>query len=145
MPGRISLATFLHLKTNEPPEDRALSLTAILADAINLGLAKMAEICPGTSLAKPAWSWPGTSVMRRTVRHWPSSFCTSALQRTGAKELPSLLMGIVIVLAGAESAAQINARYGSDPSVTLTPIFRIVSPVSPQGDQRNVRDATHAK
>jgi hypothetical protein len=35
--GRISLATFLHLKTNEPPEDRALSLTAILADAINLG------------------------------------------------------------------------------------------------------------
>jgi len=57
MPGRISLATFLHLKTNEPPEDRALSLTAILADAINLGLAKMAEVCPGTSLAKPAWSW----------------------------------------------------------------------------------------
>jgi Tn3 transposase DDE domain-containing protein len=55
MPGRISLATFLHLKTNEPPEDRSLSLTAILADAINLGLAKMAEVCPGTSLAKPAW------------------------------------------------------------------------------------------
>jgi hypothetical protein len=44
--GRISLATFLHLKTNEPPEDQALSLTAILADAINLGLAKMAEVCP---------------------------------------------------------------------------------------------------
>jgi hypothetical protein len=43
--GRISLATFLHLKTNELPEDRALSLTAILADAINLGLAKMAEVC----------------------------------------------------------------------------------------------------
>jgi hypothetical protein len=41
------------------------------------------------------------------------------LQRTGAKELPSLLMGTVIVLAGAESAAQINARYGSDPSVTF--------------------------
>jgi len=43
----------------------------------------------------------------------------SHLQRTGAKELPSLLMGTVIVLAGAESAAQINARYGSDPSVTF--------------------------
>ena len=27
MPGRISLATFLHLKTNEPLEDRAISLT----------------------------------------------------------------------------------------------------------------------
>jgi hypothetical protein len=44
MPGRISLATFLHLKTNEPLEDRALSLTAIHADAINLVLVKMAEV-----------------------------------------------------------------------------------------------------
>ena len=70
----------------------------------------------------------------------------SALQRTGAKELPSLLMGTVIVLAGAESAAQINARYGTDPSVTFyTHIFGLFRPFSPQGDQRNVRDATHAK
>ena len=59
MPGRISLVTFLHLTTNEPPEDRALSLTAILADAINLGLAKMAEGCPEQA-SPPAWSWPGT-------------------------------------------------------------------------------------
>jgi len=72
MPGRISLVTFLHLTTNEPPEDRALSLAAILADAINLGLAKMAEGC-SEQASQPAWSWPGTSVMRRTVRHWPSS------------------------------------------------------------------------
>jgi hypothetical protein len=43
--GRISLATFLHLKTNELPEDRALSLAALLADSINLELAKMAEVC----------------------------------------------------------------------------------------------------
>ena len=34
--------------TNEPPKDRALSLTAILADAINLGLAKMAEVFDAT-------------------------------------------------------------------------------------------------
>ena len=38
---------FSHLKTNEPVKDRALLLTAILADAINLGLVKMAEACPG--------------------------------------------------------------------------------------------------
>jgi len=43
MRGRISLATFLHLKTSEPLEDRALSLIAIHADAINLRLAKMAD------------------------------------------------------------------------------------------------------
>jgi hypothetical protein len=46
---------FSHLKTNEASKDRALLLTAILADAINLGLVKMAEACPGTSLAKLAW------------------------------------------------------------------------------------------
>ena len=30
-------------------------LTVILADAINLGLNKMAEACPGTSIAKLSW------------------------------------------------------------------------------------------
>jgi Tn3 transposase DDE domain len=39
---------FTHLKTGQPCEDRTLLLTAILADAINLGIAKMAEACPGT-------------------------------------------------------------------------------------------------
>jgi TnpA family transposase len=32
-----------------------LLLTAILADATNLGLGKMAEACPGTSIAKLSW------------------------------------------------------------------------------------------
>jgi hypothetical protein len=41
------------IKTNEPLEDRALSLTTILADAIISGWAKKAEVCP--SFAKPAW------------------------------------------------------------------------------------------
>ena len=30
-------------------------LTTILADAINLGLTKMAESCPGTTYAKLSW------------------------------------------------------------------------------------------
>ncbi len=46
---------FTHLKTAEPAVDRALLLTAILADPFNLGLEKMAEACPGTSLSKLAW------------------------------------------------------------------------------------------
>jgi len=46
---------FTHLKTNEPSKDPALLLTAILADATNLGLGKMAESCPGTSPAKLSW------------------------------------------------------------------------------------------
>jgi hypothetical protein len=37
------------------PNDRNLLLTAILADAINLGLNRMAEACPGSSLSRLSW------------------------------------------------------------------------------------------
>jgi hypothetical protein len=40
---------FTHVKSDETAKDRMLLLTAILADAINLGLAKMVESCPGTT------------------------------------------------------------------------------------------------
>jgi hypothetical protein len=46
---------FKHLKSGEVADDRQLLLTAILADAINLGLSKMAESCPGTTYAKLTW------------------------------------------------------------------------------------------
>ena len=46
---------FTHLKSQEPAKDQPLLLTVILADAINLGLHKMAEACPGTSIAKLSW------------------------------------------------------------------------------------------
>ena len=37
---------FTHLRAGTPANDRSLLLTVILADAINLGLTKMAEVCP---------------------------------------------------------------------------------------------------
>jgi Domain of unknown function (DUF4158)/Tn3 transposase DDE domain len=46
---------FVHLKTGEQAKDPTLLLTAILADATNMGLAKMAESSPGTSLSKLSW------------------------------------------------------------------------------------------
>ena len=46
---------FTHLKSGAPSDDQHLLLTAILADAINLGLSKMAESCPGTTYAKLSW------------------------------------------------------------------------------------------
>jgi Tn3 transposase DDE domain len=38
---------FVHLNDGQPAPDRTLLLSAILADAINLGLTKMAESSPG--------------------------------------------------------------------------------------------------
>jgi len=46
---------FTHLKSGELANDKHQLLSAILADAINLGLTKMAESCPGTTYAKLAW------------------------------------------------------------------------------------------
>lgn len=46
---------FKHLKSGAEVEEPHLLLTAILADAINLGLSKMAESCPGTSYARLTW------------------------------------------------------------------------------------------
>jgi hypothetical protein len=38
---------FKHLKNGDAAEDKNLLLTTILSDAINLGLNKLAESCPG--------------------------------------------------------------------------------------------------
>lgn len=46
---------FTHLKNGEPAKDKMLLLTAILADAINLGLTKMAEACAGATFARLSW------------------------------------------------------------------------------------------
>ena len=46
---------FKHLKNGDAAEDKNLLMTTILADAINLGLSKMAESCPGSAYAKLAW------------------------------------------------------------------------------------------
>jgi hypothetical protein len=47
-------------------------LTTILADAINLGLTKMAESCPGTTYAKLAWLQAWHIRDETYGRHWPS-------------------------------------------------------------------------
>jgi Tn3 transposase DDE domain len=46
---------FVHLKDGEAPKDRILLMSSILADAINLGLTKMSEVCPNTTYAKLSW------------------------------------------------------------------------------------------
>ena len=46
---------FTHLKSGEPASNKTLLLTAILSDAINLGLRKMADATPGTTYSKLSW------------------------------------------------------------------------------------------
>ena len=139
---------FSHLKTNEPVKDRALLLTAILADAINLGLVKMAEACPGKSLAKLTWlvAWHIRDETYRTALaelvnfqhripfavHWGEGTTSSSdgqRYRAGGR---------------GEAGAEINARYGTDPSVTFyTHISDRYAPFHSKVINATVRDATH--
>ena len=53
--GPASRATSRTSRAARRPTTRRLLLTAILADAINLGLTKMAESCPGMTYARLSW------------------------------------------------------------------------------------------
>jgi len=46
---------FVRLKDGKPAKDKAMLLSVILAEGINLGLNKMADCCPGMTYAKLAW------------------------------------------------------------------------------------------
>jgi hypothetical protein len=114
---------FVHLKTLDPAKDPILLLTAILADATNLGLGKMAESCPGTSLAKLSWlvAWhirddTYSKALAEIVNchhqvpfaaHWGEGTTSSSdgqRYRAGGR---------------GEATGQVNLKYGNDPGVTF--------------------------
>jgi len=49
-------SAFTHLHSGAPAEDRRVVLTAVLADATNLGLTRMAEACSVSSYRQLAWT-----------------------------------------------------------------------------------------
>ena len=107
---------FTHLKSAEPAADRLLLLTASLADAFNLGLEKMAEVCPGTSLGKLTW------LVAWHIR-----------DESYSKGLAELV-----------NAQHINAKYGSEPGVLFyTHLSDQYAPFYTKVINANVRDATH--
>jgi len=139
---------FGHLKTGEPTQDPALLLTAILADATNLGLGKMAESCPGTSLAKLSWlvAWhirdeTYSKALAQIVNHqhhvpfaahWGEGTTSSSdgqRYRAGGR---------------GEATGQVNLKYGNDPGVTFyTHISDQYAPFHTKVINAAVRDATH--
>jgi TnpA family transposase len=139
---------FAHLKTNESPKDTPLLLTAILADATNLGLRKMAESCPGTSLAKLSWlvAWhirdeAYSKALAAVVNHqhrvpfatnWGEGTTSSSdgqRYRAGGR---------------GQAAGQVNLKYGNDPGVTFyTHVSDQYAPFHTKVINAAVRDATH--
>jgi TnpA family transposase len=110
---------FAHLKDGAPAKDTSILLTALLADAINLGLAKMAEACPGMTYAKLAWvqAWHvrdetyaaalaelvNAQFRQPFAAHWGDGTTSSSdgqRFRSGS---------------AAQSTGHVNPKYGSEP------------------------------
>ncbi|MBK1736114.1 Tn3 family transposase, partial [Halorhodospira abdelmalekii] len=139
---------FTHLKSNDPAKDKKLLLTTILADAINLGLTKMAESCPGTTYAKLAWlqAWHirdetygaalaelvNAQLRHSFAEHWGDGTTSSSDGqnfRTGSK---------------AEGTGHINPKYGSSPGRTFyTHISDQYTPFHTKVVNVGVRDSTY--
>jgi hypothetical protein len=139
---------FAHLKTGAEHQDQALLLTAILADAFNLGLEKMADACPGTSLARLSWlvAWhirdeTYAKALAKLVdyqhrlpqaAHWGEGTTSSSDgQRFRAG-------------GHGEAGGYHNAKYGDDPGVLFyTHISDQYAPFHTKVISSPVRDATH--
>jgi TnpA family transposase len=136
---------FTHLKSGEAAEDQHLLLTTILADAINLGLSKMAESCPGTTYAKLTWlqAWHirdetysaelVNAQFRQPFAAWWGDGTTSSSDGQNFK-------------AGGRGqfAGQVNLKYGQEPGVQFyTHISDQYAPFHTKVINATVRDATH--
>ncbi|KPW79639.1 Tn3 family transposase, partial [Pseudomonas syringae pv. cerasicola] len=139
---------FAHLKSGDLAKDKHLLLSTILADAINLGLAKMAESCPGTTYAKLSWlqachisdetysaalaELVNAQLQHPFSKHWGDGTTSSSDGqnfRTGSK---------------AESTGHINPKYGSSPGRTFyTHISDQYAPYHLKVVNVGVRDSTY--
>ena len=139
---------FSHLKNGEAAADKNLLLTAILADAINLGLTKMAEACPGTTYAKLSWlqAW---HIRDETYSAALAELVNAQFRQpfagfwgdgtTSSSDGQNFKTG-----SKAESTGHINPKYGSDPGRTFyTHISDQYAPFHAKVVNVGVRDSTY--
>ncbi len=139
---------FTHLKDGAEAKDRTLLLSAILGDAINLGLTKMAESSPGLTYAKlsrlQAWhirdetySAALAELVNHQYRHafaahWGDGTTSSSdgqRFRAGGR---------------GESTGHVNPKYGSEPGrLFYTHISDQYAPFSTRVVNVGVRDSTY--
>jgi TnpA family transposase len=139
---------FKHLKSGDSAEDQHLLLTTILADAINLGLSKMAESCPGTTYAKLTWlqAW---HIRDETYAAALAELVNAQFRQPFAAYwgdgTTSSSDGQNFKAGGrGQFAGQVNLKYGQEPGVQFyTHISDQYAPFHTKVINATVRDATH--
>lgn len=111
---------FTHLHTGLPAEDPRVVLTAVLADATNMGLTRMAGACPVASYQQLAWTagWhlredtyrAGFAVLTNTQQRQPLAalFGAADVSSSDGQHFPTAGRG--------EALGAHNARHGQEPS-----------------------------
>ena len=116
-------ACFTHLRTGLPAEDGRVVLTAILADATNLGLTRMAEACSLASHRQLAWT-AGWHLREETYGR-ALGLLTDALHRQplaaafGSGMVSSSDGQHFHVGGPGEAVGTVNARHGQEPAVSF--------------------------
>ncbi len=139
---------FTHLKNGMMAEDRHLLLTTILADAINLGLSKMAESCPGTTYARLSWlqAWhirddtytAGLAELTNAQFHQPFAAYWGD-GSTSSSDGQNFKTG-----GRGRFSGQVNLKYGQEPGIQFyTHISDQYAPFHTKVINATVRDATH--
>jgi TnpA family transposase len=139
---------FTHLRSGEPPKDKQVLLSAVLADGINLGLGKMAEACPGLSFERLAWvsDWHiRDETYQRVLAEVINAHHRLPFSALWGDGTTSSSDGQRYQAGGHRSSTeQVNARYGREPGVTFyTHVSDQYSPFHTKVINSTVRDATH--
>lgn len=139
---------FTHLRHEVVAKDRSMLLTVILADAINLGLTKMAEACPGATFYKldtlRAWHIRDETYSKALAELVNTQHRTPLASYWGAGTTSSSDGQHYKVGGRGEHTGQVNLRYGTEPGVTFyTYISDQYAPFHTKVITSTVRDATH--
>jgi TnpA family transposase len=116
-------AAFTHLQSALPAEDARVVLTAVLADATNLGLTRMADACTVTSYRQLAWT-AGWHLREETYGRALATLVNAQQRQPLAKTFgsgrASSSDGQHFHVGGpGEAVGTVNARYGRDPAVSF--------------------------
>ena len=139
---------FVHLKSGEPVKNKILLLSAILADAINLGLTKMAESSPGMTYDKlsllQAWYIRDDTYSAGLADLVNSQFHHPFTDNWGDGTTSSSDGQRFRASGRAEKTGHVNPKYGSEPGrMFYTHISDQYAPFSTKVINVGVRDSTY--
>jgi TnpA family transposase len=116
-------ACFTHQRSGRPPENKEALLTAILADAINLGLTSMADACRGATLRQLAWAYDWhirEETYAAALAQLIDFHRALPLARLWGNGATSSSDGQYYRAGGhGEALGDINARHGNEPGVAF--------------------------